>query len=543
MTSRSVSGRSHDQPSNSPGDGSHDRPPGDDGGGTRDRTSGNGSGAPQGRTHVEVRRGTYHDSVTLLQVSRDVTALEGVDDAVVAMGTELNLGIIGDLGFDRDAFGDAGPNELIVAVRATDDSVVAAAVSAIDGALASAGRSSGGGGDVTAPPPRTIGTAARSVDADLALISVPGEHAFVEAMDALRAGLHVMVFSDNVPAEQEVALKAEGRRRGLLVMGPDCGTAIVGGVGLGFANVVRPGPVGIVAASGTGAQQLCCLLDDADIGVRHVLGVGGRDLSARVGAASTLRALAALDADPGTELVVVVSKPPDPTVAATVRDAAAACTTPIVLGFVGMGERDLTAVAEETAERLGRPIAHHPRWGRDQVPGPVDAVLRGLFSGGTLCDEAMAIAAAALGTVRSNIPLEPGWELDDSDDGHVMIDFGEDEMTRGRPHPMIDHSLRIAALEREARRDGAVVLLDVVLGHGADADPAAALAPAIADARRSAADRGDRLAVVVSLCGTRDDPQQRDRQAVALADAGATVHLSNARAAREAVRLITGASA
>jgi FdrA protein len=496
-----------------------------------------------GTTHVEVRRGAYHDSVTLLQVSRDVTALDGVDDAVAAMATELNLGIIGDLDFDRGALGDAGPNDLIVAVRATDDGVVAAAVAAIDGALAAAGGSSGGEGDFTAPPPRTIGAAARSADADLALISVPGEHAFVEAMDALRAGLHVMVFSDNVPVDQEVALKAEGRRRGLLVMGPDCGTAIVSGVGLGFANVVRPGPVGIVAASGTGAQQLCCLLDDADIGVRHVLGVGGRDLSARVAAASTLQALAALDADPGTELVVVVSKPADPTVAATVRDAAAACTTPVVLGFVGRDERDLTAVAEETAERLGRPITDHTRWDPDDVPGPVDGVLRGLFSGGTLCDEAMVIAAAALGPIRSNIPLEPGWELEDGDDGHVMIDFGEDDMTQGRPHPMIDHSLRIAALEREAQRDGGtVVLLDVVLGHGADIDPTAALAPAIAGARRTAADRGDPVAVVVSLCGTRDDPQERDRQAVALADAGATVHLSNARAAREAVRLIAGAS-
>jgi FdrA protein len=503
-------------------------------------TSSSGSGGSDERTtHVEVRRGSYHDSVTLLQISRDVTALGGVDDAVVAMGTELNIGIISDLGFDRDAVGDAGPNDLIVAVRASDGDAVAAAVAAIDRALTDAGGLPGAGGDTDAPAPRTIGAAARAVGADLALISVPGEHAFVEAVDALRAGLHVMLFSDNVPVDQEVALKAEGRRRGLLVMGPDCGTANVGGVGLGFANVVRPGPVGIVAASGTGAQQLCCLLDHADIGVRHVLGVGGRDLSARVGAASTLQALAALDADPGTELLVVVSKPPDPAVAAMVRDAAAACTTPVVLGFVGRHERDLTAVAEEAAEILGSPITAHPRWVPDDVPVPFDGVVRGLFSGGTLCDEAMAIAAATLGPIHSNIPLEPGWELQEEDDGHVMIDFGEDDMTQGRPHPMIDHSLRVAALEREARRGGGtVVLLDVVLGHGADADPSAALAPAVVDARRSAADRGDPMAVVVSLCGTRDDPQQRDRQAVALADAGATVHLSNAHAAREAVRLV-----
>ncbi|HEX6255200.1 MAG TPA: hypothetical protein VFZ70_05255 [Euzebyales bacterium] len=491
-------------------------------------------------THLELRHGVYHDSVTLLQVSRDITAIDGVDEAVVAMATELNLGILADLGFGQH-IDDATPNDLVVAVRAADDATVAAARAQIDAALAATSTSSVGG-DFSAPPPRTVGGAARSTDLDLALISVPGEHAYVEAMDALRAGLHVMLFSDNVPVAQEIALKAEGDRRGLLVMGPDCGTAIVGGVGLGFANVVRPGPVGMVAASGTGAQQVCCLLDAAGVGLRHVLGVGGRDLSAQIGGASTLTALRALDADPRTELIVIVSKPPDPQVAARVREAAAACATHVVLGFVGRGERDLTAVADEVAAYAGHAVDAHLRWDPADPPAPAHGDVRGLFSGGTLCDEAMVIAAEALGPVRSNIPLEPDWALPDGDDadGHVMIDLGEDDMTRGRPHPMIDHGLRIARMERTAQRPGShTLLLDVVLGHGADADPAGALAPALAAARRTADDRGDRLAVVVSLCGTGDDPQGLDRQAKALTDAGAIVCLSNAEAAREAVRLVS----
>ncbi len=492
-------------------------------------------------THIEVRRGSYHDSVTLLQVSQDVAAVDGVDDAIVAMATELNLAVLADLGFDRVDLGDATPNDMIIALRTADDEALRSALGAMERSLSASSRSTSGG-DFQAPPPRTVGVAARSTDTNLAMISVPGEYAFVEAMDALRAGLHVMLFSDNVPVEQEVALKREGARRGLLVMGPDCGTAIVGNVGLGFANVVRPGPVGMVAASGTGAQQVCCLLDEADVGLRHVLGVGGRDLSAEVGAASTLQALAALDADPATELIVIVSKPPDPEVADRVRNAARQCDTPVLLGFVGRDQLDLTAVADAAAERVDHPITNHRRWDPSVIPSPAVGELRGLFSGGTLCDEAMVIASAALGPVRSNIPLEPDWALDGDDaDGHVMIDYGEDTMTRGRPHPMIDHSLRLNSLRREAQRPGShVVLLDVVLGHGADADPAGALAPAVAGARRVAADRGDRLAVVVSLCGTRDDPQDRDRQAAALADAGATVHLSNAGAARDAVRLVSG---
>lgn len=490
-------------------------------------------------THVDVRRGSYHDSVTLLQVSRDVAALDGVTDALVAMATDLNLSILDDLGFTRP---EATPNDLVIAVRAADEEAVGAAVAAVDHALAASGGGSPGDG-FEAPPPRTMAAAARRADADLALVSVPGEHAFVEAMDALRAGLHVMVFSDNVPVDQEVALKAEGRRRGLLVMGPDCGTAVVAGVGLGFANVVRPGPVGVVAASGTGAQQLCCLLDAADVGVSHVLGVGGRDLSAAVGGVATHQALAALDADPATGLIVVLSKPPDPEVADAVRGAADACATPVEIGFVGPGERDLTAVADAVAAQLGHPTGAQRRWDPAEPPAPVAGELRGLFSGGTLCDEAMVIAAAELGPIRSNIPLQPSWALDGDDaDGHLLLDLGEDEWTRGRPHPMIDHSLRVARIARESERPGsATLLLDVVLGHGADADPAAVLAPAISDARGTAAARGDRLAVVVSLCGTRDDPQGLERQAEALVAAGVVVRQSNAEAAREAVRLVGGA--
>jgi FdrA protein len=488
-------------------------------------------------THVDVRRGSYHDSVTLLQVSRDVAALDGVADAVVAMATELNLGILADLGF---ASPDATPNDLVVAVRADDAAAVEAAVAAVDRALATTGDAGAGGGDFAAPPPRTVAGAARRAPADLALISVPGEHAFVEAMDALRAGLHAMVFSDNVPVDREVVLKAEGHRRGLLVMGPDCGTALVGGVGLGFANVVRPGRVGVGAAAGPRAQQLCCLLDAADVGVRAVLGVGGRDLSSDVGGASTLQALAALDADPGTDQIVVLSKPPDPVVADAVRAAAQACATPVELGFVGPGERDLTEVADAVARHGGGQPGVQRRWDPAEPPSPAPGALRGLFSGGTLCDEAMVIAAAVLGPIRSNVPLRPEWALDGDDaDGHLLLDLGEDEWTRGRPHPMIDHSLRIARIAREAERPGsATLLLDVVLGHGADADPAAALAPALADARHTAAGRGDRLAVVVSLCGTRDDPQGLERQADALVAAGAVVRQSNADAAREAVRLV-----
>lgn len=491
---------------------------------------------------IEVHRGAYHDSVTLMQVSRDVGAVEGVVGAQVAMGTELNLELMRGAGFDLPS--DAGPNDLVVAVRIADEEAAGRARAALEQALAAR---SGGAGSATLagdePTPRTVASAARRTGgADLALVSVPGQHAFSETMDALGAGLSAMVFSDNVPVEQEVRLKDEAAARGLLVMGPDCGTAVVGGVGLGFANAVRPGPVGIVAASGTGAQQLMCMLDTCEVGISHCLGVGGRDLSAAVGGRSTRAALALLDADPATELVVLVSKPPDPAVAADVTAYAESLGTPVLLALLGEGQDDLTTVASRAVEAVGGTWTEPWSWDQQPPPAPGGA-LRGLFSGGTLCDEAMVIAAATLGEVRSNIPLRPEWALgpDLRSTGHAMVDLGDDAFTQGRAHPMIDLRSRLDRIAVEAADPQCtVLLLDVVLGHGAHPDPAAELAPALAAARRTARDAGRELAVVVSLCATADDPQDPRRQAEVLHEAGAAVFLSNAAAARHAGSLVGG---
>jgi FdrA protein len=480
--------------------------------------------------HVEGRPGAYADSVTLMQITADVQRADDVQAALIAMATELNLGLAATMGFEPPP--DAGPNDLLVAIRAAGESALSRARAAVDAALTARPLSTGAAAEQT---PRTTAAAVRARGPGLALISVPGPFAFAEAMDALDAGCDVMIFSDNVPVQQEVLLKDVAAERDLLVMGPDCGTAVVGGVGLGFANAVAAGPVGLVAASGTGAQQVLCLLDDAGVGVSAALGVGGRDLSAAVGGRSARAALAALDADAGTDLIVVVSKPPDPGIAAGLRGFAASLSTPVQFAFVGPGAADLTVAGETALRALGVPVPAWPRW-----PGAPDrpraGVLRGLFAGGTLCDEAMVIATELLGPIQSNIPLEPELRLEPLAPAaaHSMIDFGDDELTVGRAHPMIDQSLRLERLAADAADPGvAVFMLDVVLGHGAHADPAAVLAPAIAAARER---RG--AAVVVSLIGARADPQGLDRQAAALQAAGAHVFGSNAEAARYACGLI-----
>jgi FdrA protein len=487
--------------------------------------------------HLDVRGGVYLDSVTLMQVSRDAAAVEGVRSALVAMATELNLDLLAGLGFSAPP--GASPNDLLIAVDAADDGSLAAALAAIEAALTRrAAGEPGGFGDV--PVPRTTASALSRSDADLALISTPGQHAFVEAMDALDAGRSVMVFSDNVPLDQEVRLKDEAAGRGRLVMGPDCGTAVISGVGLGFANVVRPGPVGIVAASGTGAQQVMSLLDGAGVGISHCVGVGSRDLSSAVGGRTTLAALDLLARDDATEVIVVIGKPPAPEVADVVSDRAAAIGKPVLVRLLGRSDGDLTSAAEAATTAAGRQWVE-PRWwlAPEERTGRYP-YLRGLFSGGTLCEEAMLVAGPFVGPIRSNVPLDPALSLgtDLRADGHVMIDFGDDRLTMGRPHPMIDWSLRTDRIRVEAKDPGCgVLLLDVVLGHGAHPDPAAELAPAISAAHSAAAADGREMAVVISLIGTAGDPQGLERQAVALRDAGASVHLSNAHATRKAVEL------
>jgi FdrA protein len=497
---------------------------------------------------VEVRRGAYYDSVTLMQVSKAVRGAPGVSAALVAMATELNTDLLAGMDFDIDEA--VGPNDMLVAIRGEDESAIDAGRSALDGALAglrAAGASAGGFGD--APPPRTVGAAAARSGANLALISVPGANAFVDAMDAVAAGVSVVLFSDNVSVEQEITLKDAAAAADVLVMGPDCGTAVVAGVALGFANVVRAGSVGLVAASGTGAQQVMSLLDAAGVGMSHCLGVGGRDLSSAVGGRSTRQALAALAADPSTESIIVVSKPPAAEVLTAVKEYVASLGKPVHWATLGYGRPDLTAAVEAALATSTGGIPDWPRWLAASPNEPVEPTrgfLRGLFCGGTLADEAMIMASEQLGPIRSNIPLAPELALgpDLRSPSHVVIDFGDDKLTQGRPHPMIDPSLRLERIAVEGDDPTcAVLLLDLLLGFGSHPDPADELAAAIDSARRAAAAGGRDLPVVVSLIGVENDPQGLSACANTLNASGASVFVSNAQATRHALSQLASASA
>jgi succinyl-CoA synthetase alpha subunit len=519
-----------------------------------------------GVEHLELRRGVYHDSVTLLRISQAAADAPGITAAQVAMATPLNTELAVGLGFSVPA--EAGSNDLLVALRGEDDAAISAGLAALEQALAaaeSAAHAPGGFGEEAAP--RTVRTAAsRTPDAALVLLSVPGPAVIGEAMDAIAAGRHLMIFSDNVPVEHEVAIKDAAAAAGLLVMGPDCGTAVVGGVGLGFANVLgrggglgrdgrgAPPTVGVIAASGTGAQQLSCLLDEAGVPISAVLGLGGRDLSAAVGGRSALAALTMLEADPATDHIVLISKPPHPATAERVIAASRAIRTPVTTVLLGPDRPDITAAAESVLAAIGAARPEWPRWLPDPTAPSRAGVLRGLYAGGTLADEAMIVVGGVLGDIRSNIPLRPELGLPDDATAHgvprlaglgnVIVDLGDDAFTLGRPHPMIDPTVRLDLLAAQAvDPEVSVVLLDVVLGMGAEADPARRLAPAIAAAIDTASAAGRSLSVVVTLCGTTADPQHRESQATALVHAGAEVYLSNAQAATRAAGIAAGRDA
>ena len=500
----------------------------------------------------------YKDSVALMQVGAALRQRPGIAEASCIMATPANLAQLQHADLSVDA--DAHPSDLLVVVRGEAlacDEAIEAAQALLQGAPEQADRRD----DAFSMPLTSIAAAIEQTpDADLALISVPGDYAAAEAMKALSLGLHVMLFSDNVGVDQEVAVKRHADARGLLVMGPDCGTAIINGIPLGFANVVRRGDIGLVAASGTGLQEVTCRIHNLGAGVSQAIGTGGRDLRDEIGGLTMLAALKALADDDRTRVIVLISKPPSPTVASRILALAAASGKPTVVHFLGAAPgtvqgaslhaaqsladaADIAVALSRGSERASAPAIASNDAGADRVHvldgvASTQRTVRGLFTGGTFCYEAQLAFLRRGLPCRSNAPVHGALPLDGATADHVFIDMGDDEYTRGRPHPMIDPSLRNAAI-REAADDPAVAMLlfDLVLGFGSHPSPADDLAGALRDSHRAAALEGRKLVSIGHVCGTDGDPQDRAAQIRTLASAGAIVADSNIEAASLAAQL------
>ena len=504
----------------------------------------------------EIRKNTYYDSVTLMLISKEIKKIEGVKEALVGMGTDLNKELAGNLSISSPEIEELTPNDFFVSALVEDQVQIEAIVGEVDKLLSQKKK----GSDADYMPPTLDSAIKHEPESNMVVISVPGKYAADEAKKALKNGLNVMLFSDNVTIEEEKELKELANEKELLMMGPDCGTAIINNVPLAFANVVRKGHIGVVGASGTGTQEVTVLIDKLGEGVSQVIGTGGRDLKKEIGGIMMLLGIDALMNDPQTKVIVLISKPPAKEVAEKVLKAIKDSPKPVVVDFIG-GDRELiekygayACCSLEDAARKAVALLRNEEEVKDfegfslpedKISKIVDEEVsklsagqkyfRGLYTGGTLADEAMKLLSKDIKEIYSNIPLSPEYKMQDIkvSKGNTCIDFGDDEFTVGKPHPMIDPISRVERLVIEGDDDEiAVVLMDFVLGYGSHEDPVGEMLPAIKEAKEKMASRGQHLCMVGSICGTENDPQNLRESQKRLEEAGVIVMPSNAQAVK-----------
>jgi FdrA protein len=501
---------------------------------------------------VTLKINQYYDSVFLMGINNRISKMNGVEQAAVLMGSPANKEVLTDLGFRDPAIASATPNDLIVAVMAESQAVIDEMFDQLDELLTDVNQRK------VASEIHNLGEALAAQPAsNLVVISVPGEYAAHESRESLEAGKHVFLFSDNVSLQDEISLKQFALERGLLLMGPDCGTSILGGVGIGFANVVRRGEIGVIAAAGTGLQEFTSLTHNLGYGISQAIGTGGRDLSDAVGGITTLMALDALERDANTRVIAIVSKPPGPKTLARLIDRFRTCRKPIIGCFLGIqqeieGEGVLFQRASLIDEAVHLAIAclapNAPQADRLLTPSrvkfgwsPDQKYVRGIFAGGTFCYQSQQILRAAGFEVYSNGPLDKAHALVHPDQSrqHTMVDMGDEFYMVGRPHPMIDGSQRSLRILKEAQDPQvAVLLLDFILGYNSSMDPVGELLDAIIKAREISRKRGGELLIVASICGTDGDPQDARMQSDLLKENGVVVFSTNARATEYCVQVL-----
>ena len=506
-----------------------------------------------------IRKNQYYDSVFLMGINKHLSEEEGVTQSAMLMGSEKNKELLKDINVINEEIKSAQPNDLIVAVVAESQVFVDKALARLNFWLTAA---------IENAPISNLHTLqqglAEKPNANLAVISLPGEYAAREARKALESGLNVFIFSDNVSLDDELELKKLGRQKNLLVMGPDSGTGIIGGIGLGFSNGIRRGSIGVIASAGTGLQEFTSQVHNGGCGISHAIGTGSHDLSELIGGITTLAALDSLEADPQTKVIAVLSKPPASKTIETLTARFKSSKKPIIACFLGHQEKlngegvsfhhvtlidDATNLAIQIAEcgtEIEKPEAQDfSRLISQEKAGfrPEQKYLRGIMAGGTFTFQTQQILHSSGITAYSNAPLDKKYKLDNPDHSreNSIVDMGDDHYTQGKPHPMIDGNERKRRILLESRDPQvAVLLVDFILGYGASMDPVGDLLDAIIEAKKVFNNRGEYLSVVANVCGTDGDPQDLNLQRKMLIEAGVVVFDSNAKAAHFCAELIKG---
>lgn len=505
-----------------------------------------------------IRNNAYYDSVTLMQISKAVEEQNGVERAMVCMGTDMNKELLKTAGLLTDEFNGAKPSDLIIAYIISDDVSNDSIIKVIETKLNEKVKDEK---QEDIPPTSIISAQKRYPDLNMVLISLPGNYAAQEVRKSLNKGLNVMLFSDNVSLEEEISLKKLAHEKGLLMMGPDCGTAIINSIGLCFANNIQRGNIGVVGASGTGTQEVTVLIDHLGGGITQVLGTGGRDLSLEVGGIMMLDSLAALDKDEDTEVIVLISKPPVEEVAEKILESAKKSSKPVVICFINSDDREnesnlhFVSTLEEASvlavklatKKEPLPLmdgfdANEIRQNFHLKRNDTQKYVRGLYCGGTICDEAASIFGRVYpDNVYSNVGKVNRLQKGSKSIGNSFIDLGDDEYTVGRPHPMIEPSLRNGRIIEEAMDpETAIVLFDVELGYGSHRNPAKEALDAIKKSKARLENEHREVLFVAYVLGTKTDLQGYGEQVRMLEDEGVIVAKSNSRAARLCLELIGG---
>ena len=495
-----------------------------------------------------VKKGSYHDSVVLMLLTNQISTIEGVKKVSIMMATPANKDIYRQSGLSTEELEGASANDMVVVADVDDEGILDVIMQEVEEFFKkqSTSESEKKGAESVKSWDKAL---KKLPDANLAVISIPGAYAALEADRALDEGMNVFMFSDNVTLEDEIKIKQKAHEKGLAVMGPDCGTGIIQGVPIAFTNNVTPGSIGIIGASGTGIQELTTIIDRLGEGVKNAIGTGGRDLSTEVGGITMMDMIEAMESDDSVKVLIIISKPPAKEVRDRISDRLSNFKKPVVTLFLGEKpeyheENFYHAYTLDEAARLAVGLVR----GEEIKEGTVDVdaskffgaeekkTIKAYYSGGTLAGEAAMLIKDAL-----NLKVPPqkaeGFML--KTDGHIVVDLGDDVYTQGKPHPMIDPAKRIECMQDAIDDESTgVILLDIMLGYGSHADMAGALLPSIIELRDKAQAEGRKLFFVATVCGTRRDFQNYDEAVGKLKEAGVIVCENNKLAVHTAIRAI-----
>lgn len=497
-------------------------------------------------TKTLMKKNTYFDSVSLMALTSKANNIEGIKQVNISMGTSMNKDVLKNVGMYSPELEEAKPGDLMIVIDYDENMNMDELLKKVEDVMI---RKSDANQTQDDKYFSIEAVAKNHKEAGIAIVSVPGVYATRVSRKALRQGLNVMIFSDNISLEDEISLKQEAHEKGLLVMGPDCGTSIINGKGLCFANAVRKGSIGVVAASGTGAQEVSVRVHDFGGGISHLIGTGGRDLSKEVGGIMMIDGIRALQNDPSTEVIILISKPPAKEVAQRIYSEVTKSKKPVVICFIGGDQAEIEAsnaifakttkqaalkavvlsgVIEESINKhsLNLPLIEEVK----QKLSLEQKYIRGLFCGGTICEEVSSLVREKYDNVYTNISKDPAHRLDSQNNSkeHTFIDFGDDSFTQGKPHPMIDPSLRIDRIIKEARdSEVGVIVLDMILGYGAHKDPVEVTLPAIKEAKAIAKKEGRNIEILVFVLGTELDPQDMNSQVEKLMKEGVIIASSS----------------